>query len=84
MPTLPYVLKIVNRPIYDEIHGSHVLELRIEMNVCMFLVSSSGKAGLNGDSKHDLCYAGEVLYQSSYKANFMWAKDGKPVDHGSR
>lgn len=49
------------------------------MNVCMFLVSSSGKAGLNGDSKHDLCYAGEVLCQSSYKANFMWAKDGKHI-----
>lgn len=57
------------------IHGSHVLELRIEMNVCMFLVSSSGKAGLNGESKHDLCSAGEVLCQSSYKANFMWDPD---------
>ena len=43
------------------------------MNVYMFLVSSSGKADLNGDSK-------QVLYQSSYKANFMWDPDRSIYD----
>ena len=66
------------------IHKSHVLNLGIEMNVydrgnVLGCLNSSKKGmknpGLNGDSNHDLCDVGAVLYQLSYQAG-SWSLCG--------